>query len=37
MSNYIIDKKIFEIAEKLGVEIKPSSNPKKKIDLYKND
>ena len=26
----------YKQAEKLGVEIKPSSNPKKKIDVYKN-
>jgi hypothetical protein len=36
MSNYIIDKKIFEIAENLGVEIKPSENIKKKIDVFKD-
>ena len=26
----------YKQAEKLGVEIKPSTNPKKKIDVYKN-
>ena len=26
----------YQQAEKLGVEIKPSTNPKKKIDVYKN-
>ena len=26
----------YQQAEKLGVEIKPATNPKKKIDVYKN-
>ncbi len=37
MSNYKITKYSFEQAEKLGVQIKPSKNPKKKIDVYKNN
>lgn len=27
----------YKQAKKLGVEIKPSTNPKKKIDVYKNN
>jgi len=33
---YKIKKYSYDQAKKLGVEIKPSSNPKKKIDVFKN-
>ena len=36
MSKYVITKYSKEQADKLGVEIAPSSNPKKKIDVFKN-
>ena len=34
---YKIKKYSKDQANKLGVELKPSTNPKKKIDVYKND
>lgn len=34
---YKIKSYSFEQAKKLGVDIKPSTNPKKKIDVFKND
>ncbi len=34
---YQIKKYSFDQAKKLGVEIKPSQNPKKKIDVIKNN
>ena len=34
---YEINEKQFKIAERLGVEIKPSENTRKKIDVYKNN
>ena len=37
MSKYLITKYSKEQANKLGVEITPSTNPKKKIDVYKNN
>ena len=37
MSSYIILPYSQLQAKKLGVTIKPSSNPKKKIDVYKNN
>lgn len=36
MSNYKIKKYSYEQAEKLGVEIKPSTNKNKKIDVFKD-
>jgi len=36
INKYIIKDRSYEIARKLGVEIKVSSNPKKKIDVYKD-
>ena len=33
---YIISEKQYEIAKKLNIEIIPSENPRKKIDIYKN-
>jgi hypothetical protein len=33
---YDIKKYSYQQAKKLGVEIKPSTNPKKKIDVFKN-
>ena len=33
---YEISKKQYEIAEQLQIEICPSENPRKKIDVYKN-
>ena len=33
---YKIQKYTYDQAKKLNVQIKPSSNPKKKIDVYKN-
>lgn len=36
MSRYKILPYSFEQAKRLGVIIKPSSNPKKKIDVFKN-
>ena len=36
MSNYKISKHSYILAEVLGVELKPSTNPKKKIDVYKD-
>jgi hypothetical protein len=35
MSDYKIKKYSYEQAKKLGVDIKPSSNKKKKIDVFK--
>lgn len=37
MSNYHITKYSYDKAKQLGVKIKPSKNPAKKIDVYKND
>ena len=37
MSSYQIKKYSFNQAKKLGVTIKPSTNPKKKIDVFKDD
>ena len=37
MSSYKIKQYSYDQAEKLGVDIKPSSNPNKKIDVYKNN
>ena len=34
MSNYIVKKLQYEKAKKLGLEIKPSSNKKKKLDVF---
>lgn len=34
---YKIKQYSYKQAEKLGVEIKPSTNPKKKIDVFKNN
>jgi hypothetical protein len=36
MSSYKISDYSYQKAKKLGVSIQPSSNPKKKIDVYKN-
>jgi hypothetical protein len=36
MSNYKILKYSYLKAKEIGVEIKPSTNPKKKIDVYKD-
>lgn len=36
MSSYKITKYSYEQAKKLNVSIKPSTNPKKKIDVFKN-
>jgi hypothetical protein len=36
MSNYKISDYSYKKAKLVGVEIKPSSNPKKKIDVFKN-
>lgn len=36
MSDYKITKYSIAQAKKLQVDIQPSSNPKKKIDIYKN-
>lgn len=33
---YVITEYSRQQARKLGVELRPSSNPKKKIDVYKN-
>ena len=35
MSSYTITKYSYDRAKELGVEIKPSTNPKKKIDVFK--
>lgn len=37
MSNYKIQPYSYQQAKKLNVKIKPSSNPKKKIDVFKNN
>jgi hypothetical protein len=37
MSDYKIKKYSFDKAKELGVQIKPSTNKKKKIDVFKND
>jgi hypothetical protein len=37
MSSYRISPYSYNKAKKLGVEIKPSTNPKKKIDVYKGN
>ena len=37
MSSYQIKKYSLNQAKKLGVTIKPSTNPKKKIDVFKDD
>jgi len=37
MSNYKIKKYSYDKAKELGVEIKPSTNKKKKIDVFKNN
>jgi hypothetical protein len=37
MSLYEIKKYSYDQAKKLGVKIKPSSNPKKKIDVFDKD
>jgi hypothetical protein len=37
MSSYEIKKYSYNQAKKLGVSIKPSTNPKKKIDVFKDD
>ena len=37
MSSYKIKKYSYNQAKKLGVTIKPSMNPKKKIDVFKDD
>lgn len=37
MNKYIITNYSKSQAKKLGVNIRPSSNPSKKIDVYKND
>ena len=34
MSNYPIHPQTYKIAKKLGVKIQPSSDPKKKIDIF---
>jgi len=34
MSNYPIHPNTYKIAKQLGVKIQPSSNPKKKIDIF---
>lgn len=36
MSNYKITKYSYDKAKQLGVQIYPSHNPKKKIDVYKS-
>ena len=36
-TKYKIQPYTYKQAKKLGVEVKESSNPKKKIDVYKND
>ena len=36
MSSYKITEYTYNQAKRLGVEIKPSSNPKKKIDVFKD-
>ena len=37
MSDYKIKKYSFDKAKELGVQIKPSTNKKKKIDVFKNN
>ena len=37
MSSYKIKQYSYDQAKKLGIDIKPSSNPSKKIDIYKNN
>ena len=37
MSNYVITKYSFDKAKLLGLTIKVSTNPLKKLDVYKND
>ena len=37
MSNYKISKETYEIAKRENLKIKPSSNPKKKIDVMNNE
>ena len=37
MSKYKIKQRSYSQAQKLGVTLKPSSNPKKKIDVFKGE
>ena len=37
MSSYKIKQYSYDQAKKLGIDIKPSMNPSKKIDIYKNN
>jgi len=36
MSNYRISNYTLQKAKEIGVEVRPSKNPKKKIDVFKN-